>query len=65
MFAAPARYPDIFPVTNAILSFTVFGVSWLGALYELAWQLVMMTGFGLDFRRNGLKSSEKVAEKVN
>lgn len=61
MFAAPTRYPDIYPVTNAVLSFSVFAASWLAALYELAWQLVMMTGFGMDFSRNGrLKSSDKV-----
>jgi hypothetical protein len=47
---APAKFPDIYAVTNAILSFGVFAGSWLAGLYELAWQLMMMTGSGLDLR---------------
>ncbi|KAJ9111471.1 hypothetical protein QFC22_006498 [Naganishia vaughanmartiniae] len=55
-FSAPAKFPDIYAVTNAIISFGVFAGSWLAGLYELAWQLMMMTGTGLDLRTGGVKT---------
>ncbi|KAJ9094075.1 hypothetical protein QFC21_006176 [Naganishia friedmannii] len=56
---APAKFPDIYAVTNAILSFGVFAASWLAGLYELAWQLVMMTGTGLELRTGQVRSHTK------
>ncbi|KAG9077404.1 hypothetical protein FS749_010719, partial [Ceratobasidium sp. UAMH 11750] len=41
IFPAPARYPDLFPVLNVLLSASVFGVAWIAVggimLFRSAW----------------------------
>lgn len=40
LFAAPARYPDLFPVLNVLLSTPVFGLVWLWSIrrgIEVSW----------------------------
>lgn len=41
----PSRYPDIFPVTNVLASFSIFGLSWVVSLWKLLRLAVGLVGF--------------------
>ena len=45
-FSPPPRYPDIYPVTNVLLSFSVFSLAWLIASWKLLEMAVGMVGLG-------------------
>jgi alpha-1,3-glucosyltransferase len=61
---APARYPDIYPVTNVLLSFSIFTLAWLVALYKSIEMSVRMVAFGsLGGKKTGAGVAVAAGEK--
>ncbi|KAG8214902.1 ALG6, ALG8 glycosyltransferase family-domain-containing protein [Butyriboletus roseoflavus] len=61
----PARYPDLFPVLNVLVSTPVFGLIWLWSIkrgIEVGWAIAGLPGSGTDskikFVKGGAQESE-------
>jgi hypothetical protein len=63
-FVPPSsRYPDIYPVTNVLLSFSVFSLAWLVASWKLLEMAVGMVGLGDLGSARPVSSSVSIAKK--
>jgi hypothetical protein len=63
-FVPPSsRYPDIYPVTNVLLSFSVFSLAWLVASWKLLEMAVGMVGLGDLGSERPVSSSVSIAKK--
>lgn len=63
-FVPPSsRYPDIYPVTNVLLSFSIFSLAWLVASWKLLEMAVGMVGLGDLGSERPVSSSANVAKK--
>jgi hypothetical protein len=58
-----SRYPDIYPVTNVLLSFSIFSLAWLVASWKLLEMAVGMVGLGDLGSERPVSSSANVAKK--
>ncbi|KAF9220297.1 hypothetical protein BS17DRAFT_787870 [Gyrodon lividus] len=60
--APPARYPDLFPVLNVLVSTPVFGLIWLWSIkrgIEVGWAMGGLPGAGADAKDKGKENARK------
>lgn len=59
LIPAPTRFPDLYPTLNVLVSFGVFGLAWLTALWTLLQTAVGYVGFGRWTLGQGLGQAPK------
>lgn len=65
LIPAPTPFPDLYPTLNVLVSFGVFGLAWLTALWTLLQTAVGYVGFGRWTLGQGLGQAPKRITRIH